>query len=255
MIITFLGTGTSQGVPVIACHCDVCSSLDFRDKRLRSSIHIQHGEQSFIIDSGPDFRQQVLRERIERLDALIFTHAHKDHTAGMDDVRGFNFKQKRSMPVFGTEEVLEQLKTEFAYIFAAHTYPGVPRIDLNVINGENSFSVNEVEFIPIRVMHYKLPVLGFRVGDFTYITDAKYISDESIDLIRGTKTLVLNALHHKMHYSHLNLEEALEMIERIQPEKTYLTHISHHMGLSRDINSQLPPGVQLAYDGLELDVS
>ena len=254
MTITFLGTGTSQGVPVIACHCEVCSSLDYRDNRLRTSIHIEVDGQSLIIDSGPDFRQQVLRERIESLDALIFTHAHKDHTAGMDDVRSFNFKQRRSMPVYGTTDVLDQLKREFSYIFAAHTYPGVPKVDLHEINNNQNFEVGGVEIIPIQVLHYKLPVLGFRIKDFTYITDANYIAPEEMDKIRGSKVLVLNALQKESHISHYNLEEALKVIEELKPETTYLTHISHRMGLHADVQSELPESVYLAQDGLKLNL-
>ena len=212
MIITFLGTGTSQGVPVIACHCEVCSSLDYRDKRLHTSVHILVDKHSFIIDSGPDFRQQVLKEGIEKLDALIFTHAHKDHTAGMDDVRSFNFKQKKPMPVYGTAEVIDQLKREFSYIFTDHSYPGIPRIDLIEISNDNSFEIEGVLFTPIQVLHYKLPVLGFRIGGFTYITDANFISKEEKKKIIGSEVLVLNALQRDSHISHYNLEEALVLI-------------------------------------------
>jgi len=254
LTINFLGTGTSQGVPVIACHCEVCNSLDFRDKRLRTSIHVEIDGNSFIIDSGPDFRQQVLREGIEKLDALIFTHAHKDHTAGMDDVRSFNFLQKRSMPVYGTLDVLDQLKREFSYIFAAHTYPGIPKIDLHEINKDTSFEVNGVSIIPIEVMHYKLPVLGFRFGDFTYITDANYISDNEKLKIKGSKVLVVNALQKEDHISHFNLKEAIALIEELKPEKAYLTHISHRMGMHSRVGSELPESVYLAYDGLKITV-
>ncbi len=253
MIVTFLGTGTSQGIPVIGCHCEVCSSLDYRDKRLRTSIHIQVEGKSIIVDSGPDFRQQVLRERIERLDALLFTHQHKDHTAGMDDVRSFNFKQKMDMPVYGTRAVIEQLKQEFSYVFEPVKYPGIPRIQVNEID-LRPFKIGDVEIQPIEVMHYKLPVLGFRLGDFTYITDANYISQEQINKIKGTKVLVLNALQIDQHISHFNLEEALEMVEIIGPEMAYFTHISHKLGKHKKISQSLPDHVQLAWDGLKISI-
>jgi len=184
LIVTFLGSGTSQGVPVIGCDCSICTSIDFRDKRLRSSIHISIKGKSFIIDTGPDFRQQVLRERITSLDAVIFTHQHKDHTAGMDDIRGFNFKQERDMPIYASQYVLDQLKREFAYIFEEAQYPGVPRVETNTIQNQ-PFEVAGIEFKPVEVLHYKLPVFGFRVGDFTYITDAKSINDEEKEKNRG----------------------------------------------------------------------
>jgi phosphoribosyl 1,2-cyclic phosphate phosphodiesterase len=252
LIITFLGTGTSQGVPVIACHCAVCESLDFRDKRLRTSVHIEVEGKSLIVDSGPDFRQQVLRERIEKLDALLYTHQHKDHTAGMDDVRGFNFHQRRDMPIYGTEPVIAQLKQEFAYVFAEKKYPGVPHITVNEIDGKSTFEAEGVEITPIQVMHYKLPVLGFRIQDFTYITDANFISEEEKAKAVGSKVLVLNALQKEEHISHFNLEQALALIEELKPEKAYLTHISHRMGRHGEINEQLPENVELAYDGLKI---
>lgn len=253
MIVTFLGTGTSQGIPVIGCHCEVCKSLDYRDKRLRTSIHIQIEDKSIIIDSGPDFRQQVLRERIERLDALLFTHQHKDHTAGMDDVRSFNFKQKMDMPIYGTQSVIKQLKQEFSYIFEPVKYPGVPRVEVNEID-LNPFKIGEIEIQPIEVLHYKLPVMGFRIRDFTYITDANYISEEQIEKIRGSRIVVLNALQIDQHISHFNLEEALYMVEKINPERAYFTHISHKLGLHRKISQFLPSYVQLAWDGLKISI-
>ena len=253
MKITFLGTGTSQGVPVIGCDCSVCQSIDFKDKRLRSSIHLETDKLSVIIDIGPDFRQQVLRANLKWLDAVLLTHEHKDHTAGLDDIRSFNFKQKMDMPVYGRKHVLEQLKKEFAYIFSEKKYPGVPRLVLKEIdNGE--FSINEQKILPVEVMHYKLPVYGFRFDSFAYITDAKTISEEEISKLAGLEVLVLNALQHKPHISHLTLSEALDLARRIGAKQTYLTHISHNLGLSREVESELPEGVSLAFDGQQLEL-
>ena len=253
MKINFLGTGTSQGIPIIGCNCPVCTSLDFRDKRLRTSIYIEIHEKSFIIDTGPDFRQQVLREKIIQLDAILFTHEHKDHTAGLDDIRGFNFLQKKNLPVYGHPRMLNQLCAEFAYAFSPNKYPGVPLIDLHEIDNE-VFEVENISFTPIEVMHHKLPVFGYRVGDFTYITDANYIADKEIEKAKGSKVLVLNALQKTPHLSHFTLAEALEMIERIQPQQAYLTHLSHNMGLHAEVSAELPSNVKLAYDGLKLQV-
>ncbi|MDN3670077.1 MBL fold metallo-hydrolase [Echinicola jeungdonensis] len=251
MKITFLGTGTSQGVPVIGCNCEVCSSLDYRDKRLRSSILIEIDGKHFVIDTGPDFRQQMLRENVERLDAVIYTHEHKDHTAGLDDIRPFNFMQMKDMPVYGTRPVLNQIEKEFSYIFAAKKYPGVPRVITHEIKNK-PFEVHGVNFQPIEVLHYKLPVFGYRIQDFTYITDAKSISSEELNKIKGSKILVLNTLQIKEHLSHLTLEEALEIVHLIKPEKAYFTHISHKLGTHHDIEQLLPDQVYLAYDGLKI---
>lgn len=253
MIVTFLGTGTSQGIPVIGCDCEVCRSLDFRDKRLRCSIHISIEEKSFIIDSGPDFRQQVLRERINSLNALIFTHQHKDHTAGMDDVRSYNFIHQRHIPVYGTKSVLKQLQQEFEYIFSDEKYPGIPLIDLHEIENK-PFTVEGIQFIPIEVFHYKLPVFGYRIKDFTYITDANKISETEKEKIRGSKIVVLNALQKTEHISHFNLKEAVEVLEDLKPEKAYLIHLGHKMGLHRDVEKELPSFVRIAYDGLKLEI-
>jgi len=249
--ITFLGTGTSQGVPVIACTCEVCTSLDFRNKRLRTSIHLDIDGNSIVIDTGPDFRQQMLRENIMKLDAVIFTHAHRDHTSGLDDVRPFNFKQNIDMPVFAVQRVIEQLEAEFAYIFVNKGYLGLPRIETHEIT-ELPFNVHGTTVTPLPVMHMKLPVFGYRFGNFSYITDANFISDSTLELLQGTEVLVLNALQREKHLSHFNLEEALAMVDKIKPKKTYLTHISHKLGLHSDVEEELPPSVQLAYDGLQL---
>jgi phosphoribosyl 1,2-cyclic phosphate phosphodiesterase len=251
MKVTFLGTGTSTGVPMIGCNCSVCISADFRDKRLRSSVHIAVEGRSFVIDTTPDFRQQMLRANIRRVDAILFTHQHKDHTAGLDDVRAFNFHQQADMPIYGTKPVLEQIKQEFAYIFAEHKYPGIPSIELKYIENE-PFSIENINITPIEVLHHKLPVLGFRIQDFTYITDANYISEEELHKIKGTKYLVLNALQKTPHISHFTLAQALEMIEKLQPEQAFLTHISHKMGRHADVSKELPANVQIAYDDLEI---
>jgi phosphoribosyl 1,2-cyclic phosphate phosphodiesterase len=249
--ITFLGTGTSQGVPVIACDCPVCTSLDFRDTRSRSSIHIAFEGQSVVVDTGPDFRFQILRERIKKLDAVLFTHQHRDHTAGLDEIRSFNFKQRSDMPIFASEEVITQLGKDFNYIFAGADYPGLPRIITNVISNQ-PFKIGTLAILPIQVLHYKLPVFGFRFGDFTYITDANHIPAEEKLKIRGSKTLVLNALQINSHPSHFNLEEALQLVEELEPQTAYFTHISHNLGLHKKIEPTLPPNVHLAYDGLKL---
>lgn len=249
MTVTFLGTGTSQGVPVIGCDCAVCRSLDYRDKRLRSSVHIDVAGQSFVIDTGPDFRQQMLREHITRVDAIIFTHAHRDHTAGLDDVRAYNFLQKSDMPVYGRQAVLSQLKVEYAYAFQEIRYPGIPQITLKEIT-DDPFTINSVTITPLPVMHLNVPVHGFRIGNFCYITDANYIPDSTLERMKNTEVLVLNALQHEAHVSHFNLEQAIEQVKRIQPEKTYFTHISHKLGRHAYVN--LPDGIQLAFDGLKV---
>ena len=253
MKVTLLGTGTSQGVPVIGCNCEVCRSVDYRDNRLRVSVHLQVNGKSFIIDSGPDFRQQVLRERIRTLDALIFTHEHKDHTAGLDDIRAYNFTQHKDMPLYGEERVLEQLKREFAYIFSGVPYPGIPRVQLNPV-AEEPFDIEGVTFTPIRVKHYKLPVLGYRIGDFSYITDANAISEEEMDKVRGSRVIVLGALRKEPHISHFSLQEAVDLLTELQPERAYLTHISHLMGLHHEVEQQLPGFIRLGYDGLKIEL-
>ena len=251
--VRFLGTGTSQGIPMIACSCEVCRSTDPCDQRLRVSMHIETEGKSFIIDTGPDFRQQVLRAGIQRVDAVLYTHEHKDHTAGMDDIRGFNYAQKSSIPLYAQAPVIEQLKREFAYAFAEDKYPGVPEIEVHEIENR-PFTIAGVSIIPILVKHYYLDVLGFRFGDFTYITDANFISDEELEKVKGSQVLVINALRKTTHISHFTLEEALEVIEKIKPKKAYITHISHMMGLHAEVEKELPPHVHLAFDGLTLEV-
>lgn len=251
MTITFLGTGTSQGIPVIGCSCPVCRSLDFRDKRLRASVHIAVDDQSLVIDTGPDFRQQMLRENITSLDAILYTHEHKDHTAGLDDIRPFNFRQQKDMPVYGRQQVIDQLKIEYSYAFGESKYPGVPQILTNIISNE-PFQVNGTNIEPVEVFHHKLPVFGFRIHNFTYITDASFISPEEKEKIKNSDVLVLNALQKEEHISHFTLDEALAIIEELHPRKAYLTHISHKLGLHETITKELPEGVELAYDGLKI---
>ncbi len=248
--LILLGTGTSQGVPVIGCKCEVCSSPNPKDKRLRTSAIFQSSDISICIDAGPDFRQQMLREGIQKIDAVLLTHEHNDHIIGLDDVRPFNFSSGSNMPVFGMKRVIENVKNRFEYIFAENPYPGAPRIELNNINDSSSFFISTQKVIPIEVMHGTMPILGFRFGEITYLTDVKTMSTTEIDKIRHCKYLVVNALHHSKHHSHLNLEEALDLIKEIRPGKAYLTHISHKMGLHKEINAALPQNVELAYDGL-----
>lgn len=250
--VTVLGSGTSQGVPVIACDCDVCQSDDLKDKRMRASIMISINGQNYVIDSGPDFRQQMLANNVKSLRAIIFTHEHKDHLAGMDDVRAFNYREQRDMEVFCTPRVSVALHREFHYVFSEERYPGVPSVNLNIIDLE-PFKLPEGPTLrPIEVMHYKLPVLGFRLGDFTYITDAKTISEKEKQKVKGTRILVVNALHRSPHLSHFNLEEALAFIEEIKPEKAYLTHISHLFGTHEEINAALPENVYVCFDGMKI---
>jgi phosphoribosyl 1,2-cyclic phosphate phosphodiesterase len=251
--VTFLGSGTSQGIPVIACSCAVCTSVDTRDKRLRSSILLQVDDKNIVIDSGPDFRYQMLRAGVTHLDALVFTHEHKDHTAGLDDIRAFNYKQGEAINVYAHKRVQDALKKEFSYIFAHHKYPGIPQLDLFEI-GHHPFEVAGVPFIPIEVMHFQLPVLGFRIANFTYITDAKTVTEVEKAKIKGTKVLVINALQQEKHISHFTLEEALAFAQEIGAEKTYFTHISHRLGTHQKISELLPAGVELAYDGLCLSI-
>ncbi|GAF03488.1 MBL fold metallo-hydrolase [Saccharicrinis fermentans] len=253
MKITFLGTGTSQGVPVIACQCAVCKSLDLHDKRLRSSVLIEVNGTHIVIDSGPDFRQQMLVNDVRKLDGILFTHEHKDHTAGLDDVRAFNWVTQSPVNVFAEKRVLSALKVEFSYAFDPKPYPGVPKINLNVID-EKPFQINGVHVIPIRGMHMNLPVLGFRIGDFSYLTDFNYISDESLNKVKGSKVIALNAVRKEPHISHYCLSEAVEVLQKAKPEMGLVTHMSHQLGLYAEENPLLPPGIQLAYDNLVLEI-
>jgi phosphoribosyl 1,2-cyclic phosphate phosphodiesterase len=251
MVITLLGTGTSSGVPLIGCECVVCRSVDHRDKRLRTSAHVAVEGKSLLIDTGPDLRQQVLRMGLKHLDAVLFTHEHKDHTAGLDEVRAFNFRQGQEIPVYGRASVMEQLRLEFAYVFADFKYPGIPRITTHEITNE-PFEVAGIPIIPIEAWHHKLPVFGFRIGDFTYLTDLNAISNEELAKVRGTRVLILDALRREPHLSHFTLQQALDLVERIGPQQTYLTHISHQMGLHREVDAELPAHIRLGYDGLQI---
>lgn len=254
MKLTFLGTGTSQGVPVITCKCEVCRSDDYRDNRLRTSVLLSESGRNVVIDTGPDFRQQMLVNEVDRLDAVVFTHEHKDHLAGLDDIRAFNFSQRQKIMVYATERVQVALQREFHYVFADIRYPGVPEIELQDIDLE-PFEAAGIQMIPIKVMHHKLPVLAFRIGDFAYVTDANYIAPEEYAKLKGVKTLVINALRKQTHMSHFNLEEALQIIEDLSPERAYLTHISHLLGRHADVEEELPAHVRIAYDGLTIEVS
>lgn len=249
MKFTFLGTGTSQGVPVIGCQCAVCKSPDFKDKRLRTALLVQSANTTVCIDAGPDFRYQMLRAGVLSLDAIIITHEHQDHVAGLDDVRAFNFLQKRPMKIFATERVQEVLKQKYAYIFNNQHYPGVPQI-IFVSIGMDSFSIGDIDFQPIPMMHADMPVLGFRVGEFTYITDANYIGETEKNIARNSSYLVLNALRKEKHHSHFTLSEAVELSQELRAGHTFLTHISHQMGKQAEVSKELPEGVQLAWDGL-----
>ncbi len=254
MKITFLGTGTSQGVPIIGCDCNVCTSADKRDNRLRVSVWIETPEASIVIDSGPDFRYQMLRANVRKLDAIIFTHGHKDHVAGLDDVRAYNYFSEKPMEIYATDETQEVLKREFSYVFNNKSYPGIPQLNLHTIDGNTPFVINGITITPIRVMHYKMEVLGFRIGDFTYITDANYIDPVELEKAKGTKAFVLTALRHEQHISHYTLSEAVTIAKDVQAANSYFTHISHQLGLHAEVEKTLPAGMHLAYDGLVLDL-
>lgn len=250
--ITFLGTGTSQGVPIIACGCEVCLSGDQRDKRLRSSVLVQINKLNIVIDTGPDFRQQMLNTGIQNLSAVLFTHEHKDHVAGLDDVRPFNFINRRAVDIYAETRVQESLKREYAYIFSENPYPGIPEINMHLID-ERPFFIDGVEIIPIRVMHHLLPVLGFRIGNFAYLTDMKTLPINEEAKLQNLDALVLTSLRKEPHISHMNLDEALELSEKLKPRRTYLTHLSHRFGLHAEEQQKLPENVFIAYDGLMIE--
>jgi phosphoribosyl 1,2-cyclic phosphate phosphodiesterase len=254
MKITFLGTGTSQGVPVIACSCRICSSSDLKDKRYRSSVLIEIDNKALVIDTGPDFRSQMLANHVQRLDAVLFTHEHKDHVAGLDDIRPFNFKQQAPISVYASDRVEQAIKREFHYIFAEKKYPGIPEITLHKIDLAPFTLFENIQIIPIEVKHYLMPVLGFRINNFTYITDAKTIAEKEIEKIKGTEVLVINALRIESHPAHFNLDEALQFIDLIKPKKAFLTHISHLFGTHKEIEQMLPKNVYVSYDGLQFDI-
>jgi len=250
MKITFLGTGTSQGVPVIACKCNVCQSTNSKDKRLRTSILIHYNDKNIVIDTGPDFRQQMLTHNVKQLDAVLFTHEHKDHIAGLDDIRAFNYQSKQDMPIYATNQVQIGLKKEFHYIFADFKYPGIPKVEMNTIHNFKTFELFNKTITPIEVMHYKLPVTAYRIDNFSYVTDANFISVSEKEKLKGTEILVVNALRKEEHISHFTLQQALDIIAEIKPKQAYLTHISHLLGSHDEVSLELPKNVSIAYDGL-----
>lgn len=251
MQIYFLGTGTSQGIPVIGSSHSVCKSFDLKDKRLRVSVWIEWEDQSIVIDCGPDFRQQMLMSGCPKLDALLFTHEHADHTAGLDDIRPFFFKQKKNIPIYAHQRVLENLKKRFDYIFESENkYPGAPGVDPIPVYNNQSFFLGNTEVIPIEADHANLQVFGYRIKDFVYLTDVKSINSEEIQKLKGIKVLVVNALREEPHHSHFSLQDALDFIHLIQPERAYLTHISHLLGFHNEVQQKLPKNVFLAYDNL-----
>jgi len=248
---TFLGTGTSQGVPVIACDCEVCRSEDPRDKRLRSSLLLKINGQNFVIDAGPDFRQQMLREKVKNLRAILLTHEHVDHVFGLDDIRAFNWVQGHATDIYAEERVQEAIKRIFYYVFSTFRYPGIPKMKLHKVENR-PFRIDGIPFIPIRSYHHKLPVFGFRTGGLTYITDTSMIPAVEMEKIMGTKVLIINALRREKHISHFNLEEALEIISIVKPEQAWLTHLSHNFGKHKEIQRELPGNVFLAWDGAQI---
>lgn len=251
--VTFLGTGTSIGVPVITCDCPVCVSDDPRDKRLRTSVMLETAGSTFVIDCGPDFRIQMLRERVNNLDAVIFTHEHRDHIAGLDDIRAFNYVLNKKIDIYGSRQVMEAIQTEFPYIFSDARYFGAPQLTIHHID-DRPFLIRDVQFIPVQALHEKLPVTGYRVGDFTYITDASFISEKELEKIKGSRVIVLNALRNSKHVSHFSVPEAVELLTKLAPEEAYLTHLSHFVGLHEEVNLRLPDFIRLAYDGLVLEI-
>ena len=248
MKITLLGTGTSQGVPVIACRCEVCLSSNPKDNRLRSSVMIEVDNINLVIDTGPDFRQQMLREKVEKVDAVLFTHHHKDHVAGMDDIRAFNYRWKKDMPLYCTKPTQQALKREFPYVFSEVKYPGIPEVKINIIKNK-LFKIQDTTIIPIEAQHYMMPVFGFRIKNFVYLTDVSEISEAEKEKMKGADLIILDALRRKPHISHFNLEQALTLLEELKPKQALLIHISHYMGLNDKVNKELPSYINLAYDG------
>ena len=251
--VTFLGTGTSIGIPVIACNCPVCKSSNLHDKRFRSSALVELDGLRLVIDCGPDFRYQMLKNKVDNIDAILFTHEHRDHIAGIDDIRAFNYILNKAIDIYGTSQVMDSIRTEFPYIFSENPYFGAPQLNINITKGR-PFLIGTTEINPIAVQHNKLQIYGYRIGDFTYITDANSISPSSIEKIKGTKVLVINALRNTKHISHFSLSEALRVIEQINPERAYLTHISHFLGLHDEVEAKLPANVKLAYDNLVIEL-
>lgn len=253
MKVTLLGTGTSQGVPIVGCTCDVCVSTDSRDKRFRSSVFVEVGEEKLLIDAGPDLRSQLLTNRITEITAILLTHEHKDHLGGLDDVRPINFRMKHTMPIYGLSRVLGVVKKDYDYAFKTSKYPGVP--DLTVVPVyEEPFYIHDLQIVPIHVKHLMLPILGYRIGNFAYVTDASFISEKEMQKLEGLDLLVLNSLRKEKHYSHFNLEESLAVIDRLHPKKAVLTHISHEMGKYAEVNPSLPDNVMLGFDGMSCEI-
>ena len=254
MKVYFLGTGTSQGIPVIGSHHPVCKSTDSKDKRLRVSVWIAWDNHSYVIDCGPDFRQQMLASNCHKVDGILFTHEHADHTAGLDDIRPFNFKQGE-MPIYAHQRVIENLKKRFDYIFETENrYPGAPSVKTHEVVNNEAFVLGDKMVVPINVMHGDLQVFGYRMDDFAYLTDVKTIEESEVLKLKNLKVLVINALREETHFTHFNLEEALDFIALVQPEKAYLTHISHLFGFHEEIQKKLPENVYLAFDNLEITI-
>ena len=255
MRLTFLGTGTSQGVPVIACGCAVCQSQDKRDRHLRTSALVETDEgKNILIDIGPDFREQMLREKVSHLDSILITHAHRDHVGGLDDIRSFNYVQHCKMEIFCNHEARTAIERDYHYIFAYHEFPGLPEANLHEVSGDEPFEAAGVEVMPVKAMHKDLPILGYRIGKLGYITDANHIEPRELDKLRGVDVLVINALRNTKHFSHFCLEEALEVIKEVKPNRAYITHVSHEMGLYAEVNGELPEGVQIACDGEKVTI-
>ncbi len=255
MRLTFLGTGTSQGVPVIACGCAVCQSQDKRDRHLRTSALVETDEgKNILIDIGPDFREQMLREKVSHLDSILITHAHRDHVGGLDDIRSFNYVQHCKMEIFCNREARTAIERDYHYIFAYHEFPGLPEANLHELSGDEPFEAAGVEVMPVKAMHKDLPILGYRIGKLGYITDANHIEPRELDKLRGVDVLVVNALRKTKHFSHFCLEEALEVIKEVKPNRAYITHVSHEMGLYAEVNGELPEGVQIACDGEKVTI-
>ncbi|MBK8953122.1 MAG: MBL fold metallo-hydrolase [Chitinophagaceae bacterium] len=251
LTITFLGTGTSSGVPMIGCECEVCHSADKNDTRLRSSILVQSATTTLVVDTGPDFRYQMLRENVKKIDAVLFTHPHRDHSAGLDDIRAYNFFLRKPIDIYADSLSEEAIRRDFYYAFADNKYPGLPELVLHTITLE-PFVVGDIPVTPVMVWHLKMPVMAYRFGAFTYITDANHIDEAEKKKIKGSEILVVNALRKQKHISHYTLEEAIELVNALQIPEAYLTHISHQMGLHAEIEAELPENIHIAYDRLKL---
>ena len=251
--ITFLGTGTSQGIPIIGSRHPVCLSQNLKDKRLRSSVLVQWKNYNYIIDCGPDFRQQMLKNNCRHIDGIMFTHEHADHTSGLDDIRPYFFRQG-DIPIYGTQRVVENLNHRFGYILnSQNKYPGAPTVKVQIISKNNNFSIGNQIVTPVEVMHNSLSVMGYRIGGFSYLTDVKYINADQMEKVKNSEVLVLNALRIESHPTHLNLEEALDLVEELKPKKAYFTHISHLLGFHDEVSKKLPKNVHLAYDNLQIN--